>query len=187
MARPRKFDEEAVLDAAMMTFWRHGFEATTTRMLEEATGVGVRGLFNTFGNKEQLFHTVLDRYFAAVRAQLAPLANLPGRDAIDAVFAGFSADEPPGAIAHAGCLMVNTVFELERTDDTVRAQVAAYRAAWKDTFAAALTRANIGEVDTRAEFLVGALWGALGQIKLAGDKAAAIPMAEVVRATARTW
>lgn len=171
----------------MMTFWRHGYEATTTRMLEEATGVGIRGLFNAFGNKEALFHTVLERYFENVRAQLAQVFDMPGRDAIDAVFAGFSAPEPPDALAHAGCLMVNTVYELERTDEKVRAQVGAYRAYWKSLFADALVKAGIAQVETRAEFLVGALWGALAQIKLAGDKAAAIPMAEITRATVRTW
>ncbi len=156
-------------------------------MLEEATGVGIRGLFNAFGNKEKLFHTVLARYFDTVHAQLAQVFAMPGRDAIDAVFAGFSAPDPPDAISHAGCLMVNTVFELERTDETVRAQVAAYRALWKTSFADALARDGISDADTRAEFLVGALWGALGQIKLAGDKAAAVPMAEVIRSTVRTW
>ena len=171
----------------MAAFWRHGYEATTTRMLEDATGVGIRGLFNAFGSKEQLFRTILVRYFGMVEAHIAQIFALPGRDAIDAVFAAFSSSEPPEAISHAGCLMVNTVYELERTDEAVRAQVAAYRAMWKSAFADALGQAGIVDVDARAEFLVGALWGALGQIKLAGDKSAAIPMAEVTRATVQMW
>ncbi|WP_299045661.1 TetR/AcrR family transcriptional regulator [uncultured Tateyamaria sp.] len=187
MARPRNFDDDAVLDAAMMTFWRNGFEATTTRMLEDATGVGIRGLSNAFGSKEQLFETVLKRYFAAVQANLEQVFAAPGRGAIDMVFAGFSQPEPPEAIAHAGCLMVNTVTELERTNAAIRALVTAYRAYWKDGFLTALRADGIDDADARAEFLVGALWGALGQIKLAGDKAAAIPLAEVVRATVRGW
>lgn len=171
----------------MMTFWRHGFEATTTRMLEDATGVGIRGLSNAFGSKEQLFEAVLKRYFANVQANLAQVFATPGRAAVDMVFAGFSQPEPPDAIAHAGCLMVNTVTELERTDAAIRAQVTAYRAFWKDQFLASLHADGIAEAEARAEFLVGALWGALGQIKLAGDKAAAIPLADVVRATVRSW
>lgn len=171
----------------MMIFWRNGYEATTTRMLEEATGVGIRGLSNAFGPKEQLFETVLKRYFANVQANLAKVFATPGRAAIDMVFAGFSMTEPPDAIAHAGCLMVNTVTELERTDAAIRAQVTAYRAYWKDHFVTSLRTDGIGDADQRAEFLVGALWGALGQIKLAGDKSAAIPLAEVVRATVKSW
>lgn len=187
MARPRTFDDDTVLDAAMATFWRNGYEATTTRMLEEATGVGIRGLFNAFGSKEQLFATVLERYFANVQAILSGVFAGPGRQAIDTVFAGFSHPEPPDALAHAGCLMVNTVTELERTNADIRAQVAAYRSYWKTQFLTALQSEGIPDAENRAEFLVGALWGALGQIKLAGDKSAAIPLAEVVRDTIRGW
>lgn len=187
MARPRAFDEDKVLDAAMIAFWRHGFEATTTRMLEEATGVGIRGLSNAFGSKEQLFETVLKRYLSNISATLKQVFATPSRVSIDMVFAGFSEPEPPDAIAHAGCLMVNTVSELERTNAAIRAQVNAYRALWRSQFHAALTADGIAEADKRAEFLVGALWGALNQIKLAGNKAAAIPLAEVVRDTVKGW
>ncbi|MFL4472046.1 TetR/AcrR family transcriptional regulator [Tateyamaria armeniaca] len=187
MARPRNFDEDKVLDAAMMAFWRHGYEATTTRMLEDATGVGIRGLFNAFGSKEQLFETVLARYFAMVSTTLEQVFATPGRAAIDMVFAGFSQPEPPEAIAHAGCLMVNTVSELERTNAAIRARVNAYRDLWKAQFRIALVADGIADADNRAEFLVGALWGALNQIKLAGDKAAAVPLAEVMRDTVRGW
>ena len=42
MARPRNFDETEALQKMVQVFWRHGYDATTTRMLEEATGIGVR-------------------------------------------------------------------------------------------------------------------------------------------------
>ncbi|MEL7165695.1 MAG: helix-turn-helix domain-containing protein, partial [Pseudomonadota bacterium] len=124
MARPRSFDEDKVLDAAMQTFWRHCYEATTTRMLEDATGVGIRGLFNAFGSKEHLFQKVLQRYCAMISAQLDHVFAKPGVAAIDMVFAAFAQPEPPEALAHAGCLMVNTIQDLGRADAAIRAEVA---------------------------------------------------------------
>ncbi|MFT4837970.1 MAG: AcrR family transcriptional regulator, partial [Nonlabens sp.] len=54
MARPRSFDESELLQAVTMSFWRHGYNATTYRGLEAMSGVGVRSLANTFGDKDQL-------------------------------------------------------------------------------------------------------------------------------------
>ena len=39
MARPREFDEAAVLDAAMDCFWRNGYEATSVRDLAAHMGI----------------------------------------------------------------------------------------------------------------------------------------------------
>ena len=39
MARPREFDEHAVLNAAMNRFWEHGYQATSMRDLAVETGL----------------------------------------------------------------------------------------------------------------------------------------------------
>ena len=43
MARPREFDEAAVLDAAMDRFWRHGYEATSVRDLADEMNIAGAG------------------------------------------------------------------------------------------------------------------------------------------------
>jgi len=62
MARPREFDEGQVLDRAVDLFWSKGYEATSVRDLEEATGLSRGSLYAAFGDKERLFLAVLDRY-----------------------------------------------------------------------------------------------------------------------------
>ena len=60
--RPRTFDEEAVLDALTALFWRQGYEATSMADIVEASGLNKSSLYNTFGSKQELFATILDRY-----------------------------------------------------------------------------------------------------------------------------
>ncbi len=71
MARPREFDEEAVLDSALRTFWEKGYEGTSVEDLVQSTGLGRASLYGAFGDKEQLFGRVLGRYLAGADAIVA--------------------------------------------------------------------------------------------------------------------
>jgi TetR/AcrR family transcriptional regulator, transcriptional repressor for nem operon len=62
MARPREFDEQAVLDAALARFWSRGYEATSTRDLAESMGITGASLYNAFGDKRGLYQRVLEHY-----------------------------------------------------------------------------------------------------------------------------
>ena len=64
MARPREFDEAAVLDAAMDCFWRNGYEATSVRDLAAHMGITGASLYNAFGGKvdsRRLMRSRIDR------------------------------------------------------------------------------------------------------------------------------
>ncbi len=62
MPRPRKFNENAVLDNVMFVFWQKGYAATTTEDLEQATQLKRGSLYNAYKDKRSLFFTVLDHY-----------------------------------------------------------------------------------------------------------------------------
>ena len=51
MARPREFDEAAVLDAAIDKFWLRGYEATSVRELADEMKIAGASLYNAFGDK----------------------------------------------------------------------------------------------------------------------------------------
>jgi len=64
MARPREFDETAVLEAAVQCFWARGYEATSVRDLAESMGITSASLYNAFGDKRSLYRRALDHYIA---------------------------------------------------------------------------------------------------------------------------
>ena len=66
-------------------------------------------------------------------------------------------------------------------------EIAQYRELFRSNFQRGLDAEGIPNSETRAGFLLGALWGALSQIRLAGNTAAARPMTTIVIETIRTW
>jgi TetR/AcrR family transcriptional regulator, transcriptional repressor for nem operon len=62
MARPKAFDSDLALDAAITIFRDHGFEGTSAQMLVDAMGIGRQSLYDTFGDKWQLYQSAVRRY-----------------------------------------------------------------------------------------------------------------------------
>jgi predicted nucleic acid-binding protein/AcrR family transcriptional regulator len=60
--RPREFDPEEALAAALRVFWQRGYEGASMGELTEAMGITKPSLYACFGNKEALFHKALDLY-----------------------------------------------------------------------------------------------------------------------------
>ncbi len=60
--RPRAFDRDVVLDAAMQVFWAAGYEAASIPMLTAAMGISAQSLYAAFGSKEALYREALERY-----------------------------------------------------------------------------------------------------------------------------
>ena len=60
--RPREFDPDQALSAALQVFWRRGYEGASLAELTEAMGITKPSLYACFGNKESLFRKALDLY-----------------------------------------------------------------------------------------------------------------------------
>lgn len=60
--RPLSFDRAVALEQAMLTFWQHGFEATSIQDLTKAMHITAPSLYAAFGDKQQLFLECIDWY-----------------------------------------------------------------------------------------------------------------------------
>lgn len=107
MARPRDFDKDQALDAAVTLFWRQGFAATSVRGLCDAIGIQPGSFYAAFESKEACFRMVLERY---IRAQQIPRTPSPVavRTWLDVILSP--------SRQGLGCLLVNSAVEVPMLD-----------------------------------------------------------------------
>src|SRR5882724_5169019 len=104
--RPRAFDPDVALDRAMHVFWAKGYEGASLSNLTRAMRINRPSLYAAFGNKEELFRKVLDRYVNGPLAYFGKALAAPkARDAIEQIFFG-AAEMAGDPTVPAGCLMV---------------------------------------------------------------------------------
>src|SRR5579863_3186541 len=117
MARPREFDEPAVLDAAMQRFWEYGYEATSVRDLAHAMGITGASLYNAYGDKRSLFSRSLDHYLdRSFRERIGRFEGyFPPRRAIEAFFDEII-EQSLRDKNRRGCLLVNSALEVAPHD-----------------------------------------------------------------------
>lgn len=122
MARPRQFDEQRALDAAMRAFWSSGYDATSTDALCAATGLGRSSIYNTFTSKHDLFRRALEHYAQERTATLTKLvdADLPARAKLHTLLWQSVDPDPADPL---GCFVVNAVVELAQRDPVIAAQL----------------------------------------------------------------
>jgi AcrR family transcriptional regulator len=71
--RPIGFDKDAALEAAMLLFWKRGFEGTSMAELTQVMGLNPSSIYAAFGDKHALFQLAVKRYMDS-RAQYATKA-----------------------------------------------------------------------------------------------------------------
>jgi TetR/AcrR family transcriptional repressor of nem operon len=124
VARPRKFDEEAVLDVASDQFWTKGYAGTSMDAIATATGLGKGSLYGAFDGKQQLFLRIFDNYCARIADAVA--SELTGPD--DSAYARLCAHIRAAAAGiaddrlHRGCLLAKGAAELSEHDSDVTAR-----------------------------------------------------------------
>lgn len=119
--RPREFDTDVALAAALQVFWSKGYDAASLTDLTEAMGITRPSLYAAFGNKEALFRQALDLYerekLAYVQRALdAPTARAVAERLLFGTIANITSDCP-------GCLNVIASMTCNGDGSTIRQDV----------------------------------------------------------------
>ncbi len=192
--RPRHFDEEAVLDDLTALFWQKGYSQTTVADLVEASGVHKPSLYRTFGTKNELFATILRRYFANQMDMIDKAVEMagPGIEGIHAFLELLKSNAVPGT-NQPGCLLVNSSTELCGTTPGFEHFGLDYRNALRQRIRVLINQAepegitNDGVTDQRTELLVNFLLGLNVTTRGGADDTETRRIIDAMHTTIDTW
>ena len=124
--RPRSFDREAALNAAMEVFWTKGYEAASINDLTAAMGINPPSLYAAFGDKEKLFLATIEQYAASRSDQMCP--QQPTAKAAIESYLRFKADLLSGAGHPRGCMLMVAFFTAANASPGLNAVLSKKRA-----------------------------------------------------------
>jgi AcrR family transcriptional regulator len=126
--RPREFCVDQALSAALIVFWRKGYEGASLSDLTEAMGVTRPSLYAAFGNKEALFRKALDLYEREKLAYVSCALEAPtARGVAERLLNGALELQTTGANPR-GCLRVISSVACGAEAESIKAEVVARRA-----------------------------------------------------------
>ena len=118
MARTTEFEPNVALERAVDVFWDKGYFDTSMDDLIKSMGVARYGVYNTWGNKHELYLAALKKYFNQRVGMMQ--GALGSKDASIPEIKGFFEmllSRPKGA--HSGCFACNAAMELAPHDQDV--------------------------------------------------------------------
>lgn len=176
MPRPKTFDEREVLIRIAALFWQQGYTATSMDQISAEVSLRKTSLYNAYGDKAALFCQVVDWYVAEVVEHR--IALLAGREPVADEFGSLMREllcKPESDIAVLGCLLMNSVYELEHNAPVlfayVRERIAQIPAAFEGYLAAAVADgrlASSAQPAVLARYLITTYQGMVMQTRLVG-------------------
>ncbi|QIK79062.1 TetR/AcrR family transcriptional regulator [Sphingomonas piscis] len=140
--RPREFDVDDALAAALRVFWQKGYEAASLTDLTEAMGITRPSLYAAFGNKEALFRKALDLYEREKLAYVGEALKAPtSRQVVERLWRGaldmqFSDCQP------RGCMRIMSSLSCGPEADSIRCDLNARRQSSRDAICARIEQAK---------------------------------------------
>ncbi|MBU2915411.1 TetR/AcrR family transcriptional regulator [Reichenbachiella agariperforans] len=148
MPKSVSFDRAQVIDQVTKLFWRNGFHATSMQDLVDATGLNRSSIYNTFGDKYQLFEASIRHYqngqsetvLQSFYKSLSPLESI--HDFFLSILASIKEDKE-----RRGCFLSNCTTELGKSDVNIQGLLIANKDAMVGLFEQKLVAAqNAGEI-----------------------------------------
>ncbi|MEM9372206.1 MAG: TetR family transcriptional regulator [Planctomycetota bacterium] len=145
--RPREFDADVALEAALQLFWAQGFEATGVSELCEAMGIGKQSMYDWSGGKRGLYMKAIERYNEKYLCGLGPHLNAPGSPLGNILHCLHAMAEMAKMPSSPGCFLTNTRNEFGTSDEEIKRVTERLERYIIDSFCEALERArDAGEI-----------------------------------------
>lgn len=117
MARAKEFVLDDIEDRAISVFWEKGYEACSINDLVQNLGLSRSSIYDTFGDKRQLYLRALDKYRkSGLEKMHEALLNTEDIYSVFETFLNESYKKPGNNSENKGCFMVNTAAELGFAD-----------------------------------------------------------------------
>jgi AcrR family transcriptional regulator len=157
--RPRGFDTDLALDAAVDVFWRRGFDGASLSELTSAMGINRPSLYAAYGDKAQLFQTALRRYVDRNMAYVSTALALPTAHEVASAFLLGNAVAVTRPGLPAGCLSVQGAVATEGSSQSASLSEnrATIQALFADRFRRAIDEGDLAsdeDPDELATFLI---------------------------------
>jgi AcrR family transcriptional regulator len=106
IGRPREFDRDAALEAAMLLFWRKGFAAASMSDLCDAMGISSPSLYAAFGSKEALYLEAVEYYARTIGPPVWDklAGGATARAGIENLLIAWTESLPKSRATPAGCM-----------------------------------------------------------------------------------
>ena len=123
VGRPRSFDMDVALDAAILAFRRGGFHGTSLLDLGSAMGLTAGSIYKAFPDKRAIFRAAFERYVSVRRSQLRAKLDTAnsGLSRVE-MFLGYYVDSATGPEGRDGCLVVNAAVDAPYEDAELAAR-----------------------------------------------------------------
>ena len=142
----KQFDRDEVLSRALHLFWDKGYEAVGVSELLDHMQIGRQSMYDTFGNKRELFMEALRAYEHQQITTVRGMLSAPGSpmENIGKVFTYWEQLVMEGK----GCLIGNSSCEQRHEDEAVSRMLCRGMHDIREAFRDALARASeAGELD----------------------------------------
>ncbi len=119
MPRNKEFDYHDKLEKVRNLFWEKGYNATSMHDIVDTMGLNRSSIYNTYGNKHQLFVECLTHY-AKMKTEQYQVASQYKGSAYGALCFTVHDVMDQTIKDKKACLIIRTIFELGDTDPLVK-------------------------------------------------------------------
>jgi TetR/AcrR family transcriptional regulator, transcriptional repressor for nem operon len=177
MPRPKEFDPEVALQAAVKVFGRLGYEHTSLDLLLREMGISRQSLYDTFGGKRSIFFQAMRYYRRSTNNSLREVfaREKSVRDGLSQIFHSMIMETLEQH--EQGCMLMSANLGRDLKDAELRKFLRANQREIERIFTDALAKARLrGEIAAEkkpavlAKFLVAAIQGMRALARLNHDR-----------------